>query len=118
MVCPNATLLTHIRPQRVTNGRRGIGRLIVVFRRLIRSVQGRQSAQDKLDRQSSLAQYNTYDARQLFSDLLRRVRSGEVIVIAHAGHPVAKLVPFEDDRPRRPGVIRAHVVLHNATPEN
>jgi prevent-host-death family protein len=79
---------------------------------------GKPSAQDKVYRQSSLAQYNTYDARQLFSDLLRRVRGGEVIVIAHAGYPVAKLVPFDDDhRPRRPGVIRAHVVVHDATPE-
>jgi prevent-host-death family protein len=67
--------------------------------------------------QCRLAQYNTYDARQLFSHLLERVRGGEVIVIAHAGDPIAKLVPFEDDRPRRPGVIRAHVVLHDATRE-
>ena len=45
-----------------------------------------------------LAEYNTRDARDLFSHLLRRVRQGEEIVIAHAGHPVAKLVPYEGSR--------------------
>ena len=61
--------------------------------------------------QVRLAQYNTYDAKALFSQLLRRVRDGEQIVIAHAGRPVAILSPFEP-RPRRPGVIRAHLVMH------
>jgi len=53
--------------------------------------------------QVRLAQYNTYDARSLFSQLLRRVRDGEEIVIAHAGVPVALLSPFRP-RPRRQGV--------------
>src|ERR1051325_2710989 len=67
--------------------------------------------------QIRLAQYNTYDAKALFSQLLRRVRDGEQIVIAHAGRPVAILSPFEP-RPRRPGVIRAHVVVHAAEPND
>jgi prevent-host-death family protein len=60
-----------------------------------------------------LAEYNTRDARDLFSHLLRRVRSGEQIVIAHAGRPVAKLVPYVGDEPRQPGVIRARIVARD-----
>jgi prevent-host-death family protein len=60
-----------------------------------------------------LTEYNTRDARDLFSHLLRRVRRGEEIVIAHAGRPVAKLVPYSSDGPRRQGVIRAQVVVHD-----
>lgn len=59
-----------------------------------------------------LAEYNTRDARDLFSQLLRRVRSGEQIVIAHAGRPVAKLVPYEGE-PRYAGVERTRVVVED-----
>ena len=58
-----------------------------------------------------LPEYNTRDARDLFSHLLRRVRRGEVIVIAHAGRPVAKLIPFSGDSPRERAVIRAQIVM-------
>ena len=57
-----------------------------------------------------LAEYNTRDARDLFSHLLRRVRAGEEIVVAHAGQPVAKLVPYAGEA-RRPGLVRTQVVL-------
>jgi prevent-host-death family protein len=57
-----------------------------------------------------LAEYNTRDARDRFSDLLRRARRGEEIVIAHAGRPVAKLVPYNGE-PRRPGVVRTRIVV-------
>ncbi len=57
-----------------------------------------------------LAEYNTRDARDLFSHLLRRVRMGEEIIIAHAGHPVAKLVPYKGE-PRRPGLVRTQLVV-------
>jgi hypothetical protein len=30
---------------------------------------------------------------------------------------VAKLVPYDGEGPTRPGVIRAHLLLHDATPE-
>jgi len=62
-----------------------------------------------------LAEYNTRDARDLFSHLLRRVRQGEQIVIAHGGHPIAKLVPYSGSEPRRPGVIRTQIVMHDDT---
>lgn len=61
-------------------------------------------------------EYNTRDARDLLSHLLRRVRRGEEIVIANAGTPIAKLVPYSSDVPHRPGVIRAQVVVEDDRP--
>jgi prevent-host-death family protein len=77
-----------------------------------------QTGQSSLTRatpKGRLAQYNTYDARTFFSDLLRRVRTGEEIVIAHAGHPVAKLVPLTEPAATRPGVVRMTVFVNDGT---
>ena len=60
-----------------------------------------------------LAEYNTGEARDLFSHLVRRVRRGEEIVIAHAGYPVAKLIPYSGTGPHRRGVIRTQIVVHD-----
>jgi prevent-host-death family protein len=48
---------------------------------------------------------NVHDAKTHFSKLLDRVNAGEEIVIAKAGKPYARLVPFrESARPaRKPG---------------
>ena len=84
------------------------------MRRLFKRWSG-QAGLSSLIKSSSrppLAQYNTYDARTLFSQLIRRVRAGEEIVIAHAGIPVAILRPYVGRLPRRPGVIRAHLIIH------
>jgi prevent-host-death family protein len=59
-------------------------------------------------------QYNTYDARTYFSELLRRVRKGEEFVIAHAGVPIARLVPYEAVE-TRPGIVRLTVVLNDSS---
>lgn len=40
-----------------------------------------------------MAQFNVHDAKTNLSALLDRVESGEEIVIARAGVPVARLVP-------------------------
>jgi len=37
---------------------------------------------------------NVYEAKAHFSDLLKRAESGEEIVIARSGRPVARLVPM------------------------
>jgi prevent-host-death family protein len=85
------------------------------FRFLRRSSQTNQSSLYGPAGQDRLAQYNTYDARALFSHLLTRVRRGETIVIARSNEPVALLVPLPEELPaRRPGVIRAHVLLGSA----
>ncbi|MBI9087280.1 MAG: type II toxin-antitoxin system Phd/YefM family antitoxin [Desulfobacterales bacterium] len=53
---------------------------------------------------------NVHDAKTHFSKLLARVHSGEEIVIAKAGKPCAKLVPFEPDTKERvPGIARGAV---------
>ena len=50
---------------------------------------------------------NVHAAKTQFSQLLERVAQGEEVVIAKAGKPVARLVPFElAARPRRPGTAR------------
>ena len=42
-----------------------------------------------------------YEAKTHLSQLIDRVAQGEVIVIAHAGRPVARLVPVDRRRKRR-----------------
>ncbi len=46
-------------------------------------------------------QVNVHYAKTHFSELLRRVATGEAVVIARSGNPVARLVPAESvSRPR------------------
>ncbi|MGH2595092.1 MAG: type II toxin-antitoxin system Phd/YefM family antitoxin [Actinomycetota bacterium] len=55
---------------------------------------------------------NIHDAKTHFSKLIERVVLGEEIVIARAGHPVAKLVPIvPDSHARRPGSARGLFVV-------
>jgi prevent-host-death family protein len=81
---------------------------------LKRVVQGRKVDQTGRDKPVSLAQYNTYEARAVLSQLLLRAFDGEEIVIARAGVPVAKLVPY-DGEPVRAGVLRAHLIVDERT---
>ena len=46
---------------------------------------------------------NLYDAKTNLSKLVERAAAGEEIVIAKAGKPKAKLVPYEAPRKRRVG---------------
>lgn len=41
------------------------------------------------------ATYSTYEAKAQFSELMRRVRAGERVVITYHGAPVAELRPIE-----------------------
>ena len=51
-----------------------------------------------------MIEVNIHEAKTHFSSLLRRVMSGEEVVIANAGRPVARLVPFSPAAaPRQPG---------------
>lgn len=55
---------------------------------------------------------NIHEAKTFFSKLIDRVRQGEEIVIAKAGHPVARLVPVKPEVVRRvPGSARGQVVV-------
>lgn len=57
--------------------------------------------------------FNIHDAKTHFSKLIERVLNGEEVVIAKAGKPVARLLPFteEDISPRVPGIDRGEVVI-------
>lgn len=53
---------------------------------------------------------NVHEAKTHLSRLLDRVSRGEEIVIAKAGKPVAKLIPYtEPTGPRSPGAWRGRV---------
>ena len=53
---------------------------------------------------------NIHEAKTHLSRLIERVESGQEIVIARAGRPVARLVPFRSRRdPRVPGQWRGLV---------
>jgi prevent-host-death family protein len=67
-------------------------------------------------RQTTLAQYNIYDARTYLSRLVDRVIDGEEIVIARANRPVAKLVPYEGFELTQPAVLRAKILVEEVPP--
>lgn len=46
---------------------------------------------------------NVHYAKTHLSALLRQVREGATVTIAHAGTPIARLVPIEQTQPRTPG---------------
>jgi prevent-host-death family protein len=54
---------------------------------------------------------NVYDAKSNLSELLRRIEQGEEVVIARAGKPVAKLVPYTAPAPREPGRWAGRIVI-------
>jgi len=46
-----------------------------------------------------------HEAKTSLSRLVERAEAGEEIIIARAGRPAAKLVPFSDSRRRRLGLL-------------
>lgn len=55
---------------------------------------------------------NIHDAKTHLSRLVERVEAGEEVVIARAGRPVARLVPFKTrTQARIPGLWRGRVHL-------
>jgi prevent-host-death family protein len=50
------------------------------------------------------------EAKAQLSMLLERVCAGEEVIIARAGKPIARLVPFRADRvPRKPGALTGRI---------
>lgn len=59
-----------------------------------------------------MATINVHDAKTHFSRLLSRVESGEEIVIAKSGKPVARLTPLAvKTKKRTPGSAKGRIVL-------
>jgi prevent-host-death family protein len=57
-------------------------------------------------------QVNVHAAKTHLSRLLEEVEAGEEIVVARAGRPIARLVPFSaEQEPRQPGLWRGRVHL-------
>ena len=50
------------------------------------------------------------EAKAQLSMLLERVCAGEEIIIARAGRPIARLVPYQSGRvPRKPGDLKGRI---------
>jgi len=64
---------------------------------------------------------NIHEAKTHFSKLVERAEAGEDVIIARAGKPVARLVPFQERvGPRRPGALKGKIriaVDFDETPE-
>lgn len=59
-----------------------------------------------------MAIINVHDAKTHFSRLLTRVESGEEIIIAKAGKPVARIVPLlEKTKTRKPGTAKGRIII-------
>lgn len=55
---------------------------------------------------------NIHDAKTHLSRLVERVEGGEEVIIARAGRPVARLVPYRAQRePRQPGLLKGKIWL-------
>lgn len=58
---------------------------------------------------------NIHEAKTHLSRLVERVEAGEEVVIARAGRPVARLVPYRDrTTPRVPGRWRDQITIDPA----
>ena len=55
---------------------------------------------------------NMHEAKSTLSRLVERVLAGEEVIIARAGRPVARLVPFALERqPRRSGALAGRITI-------
>lgn len=53
---------------------------------------------------------NIHDAKTNLSKLLEKIQKGEDVIIAKAGKPVAKLVPYKEAlKPRKPGLWKGKI---------
>ena len=56
--------------------------------------------------------FNLYEAKTSLSKLVERAAAGEEIIIAKAGRPMARLVPFARRQvPRRPGLLKGEIAI-------
>ena len=55
--------------------------------------------------------FTVHQAKSQLSRLLAQVGNGEEVVIARGTEPVARLVPLESAKPRRPGALKGKIAL-------
>lgn len=59
-----------------------------------------------------MTKFNIHDAKTHFSALIKRAESGEEVIIARAGEPVARLVGIrKEGAVRRPGMDRGKLEI-------
>jgi prevent-host-death family protein len=56
-----------------------------------------------------MATVNVHDAKTQLSRLLAGVERGEEVVIARAGKPIARLVPYAPVARRKPGALKGSI---------
>ncbi len=62
-----------------------------------------------------MAVVNVHDAKTHFSRLLSRVESGEEIIIAKAGKPVARVIPLKEKKGKRvPGSAKGRLKVEES----
>ena len=66
---------------------------------------------------------NIHEAKTHFSQILNRVGSGEAVIIAKAGKPIALIVPIKKEiKKRKPGSAKGRVIIKDSffdpLPEN
>lgn len=55
---------------------------------------------------------NMHEAKTQLSSLVQQALNGEDVVIARAGKPLVRLVPFQEPRqPRRPGRLKGQIQM-------
>lgn len=56
---------------------------------------------------------NIHEAKSTLSKLLQKVLEGEEVIIAKAGMPIARLVPYEEKRERKrvPGCLNGKIKI-------
>ncbi len=60
-------------------------------------------------------QENIHMAKTHFSKLLEKALSGNEVIIAKAGKPIAKIVPIEDSpEARKPGLGKGKIIEHES----
>ena len=57
--------------------------------------------------------YDIHEAKTHFPELIERVMNGEEVVIAKAGKPVARILPFaaKNTSPRKPGIDKGKITI-------
>ena len=59
-----------------------------------------------------MQQVNIYEAKTHFSELITKTLLGDDVVIAKAGKPLVKLVPYtQEKRPRKPGSAKGRIKI-------
>lgn len=62
-----------------------------------------------------MAIVNIHDAKSNLSRLLIRVESGEEIIIAKAGKPIARLIPYtKKTEKRKPGTAKGQIIINDS----